>query len=71
MPRHTTVNVLLSLTVEQGGKPSNIKVARSSGFPTLDQDAVDALERYKFAPALFQGKPVDVEIRLTISVTQG
>jgi TonB family protein len=58
--------VVLSALVAENGKPQDIKVARSLN-PTLDQKAIEAVSRWRFAPATKDGKPVAV--RLQVEVT--
>ena len=49
--------VLLGGTITPEGKIINIKVLRSLDA-VIDERAVDALRRYRFSPALLNGKPV-------------
>jgi TonB family protein len=55
----------LSLTISVEGKPENIKVVKSLG-PELDQKAIAAVEKWKFEPAMQDGKPVPVEIMVDV-----
>jgi TonB family protein len=67
---------LLSLTVDAEGHPVNIHVVRSSADRvdkvhravalTLDQAAIDAVKKYRFTPATYQGKPVPVVLYVEI-----
>lgn len=41
--------VLLELIVAPDGRPSEVNILRSSGFPVLDQAAVDAVRKWRFA----------------------
>jgi Gram-negative bacterial TonB protein C-terminal len=60
----------VSLTVDAHGDPQDVYVSRSlaDSVPkkrrdeaiALDQKAVEAVKRYKFAPATFDGEPVPV-----------
>ena len=54
--------VLLGGTITPEGKIINIKVLRSLD-PVIDERAVDALRRYRFSPALLNGKPVFATFR--------
>jgi protein TonB len=58
--------VILWLIVDQGGHPQNVKVARSLGMG-LDQKAIDAVRRWKFEPAMKDGKPVAVQINVEVN----
>ena len=52
--------VLLRLRVDESGHlvPDSTKVAESSGYPALDSAALGAASRFRFAPALREGRPV-------------
>ncbi len=43
--------VVLRVFVDVEGRPEQIELKNSSGFPRLDQAAEDAVRRWKFAPA--------------------
>ncbi|HEY9191472.1 MAG TPA: energy transducer TonB [Methyloversatilis sp.] len=43
--------VLLRVMVDADGNPSALEIHTSSGFPRLDQAALDAVRRWKFVPA--------------------
>jgi protein TonB len=43
--------VLLSVLVSEAGLPKEIKLARSSGAPVLDEAALEAVKGWKFVPA--------------------
>lgn len=43
--------VLLRVRVSADGAPENVDVKHSSGFPRLDQAALDAVSRWRFVPA--------------------
>jgi periplasmic protein TonB len=58
--------VILWLIVDQGGHPQNIKVARSLGMG-LDEKAIEAVHRWKFEPAMKDGKPVAVQINVEVN----
>lgn len=44
--------VRLRVMVDERGRPQEVQVARSSGFPRLDEAAVAAVKRWVFAPAV-------------------
>ena len=58
-------NVLVSLWVTPEGHPTHVRVLRGVGMG-LDQKAVEAVEQYRFAPALENGKPVLVEVNVEV-----
>ena len=43
--------VRLRVLVDERGRPREVQVAESSGFPRLDEAAVSAVRRWHFAPA--------------------
>jgi protein TonB len=45
-------SVRLRVMVDERGRPQEVQVAQSSGFPRLDAAAVSAVERWVFAPAV-------------------
>jgi protein TonB len=49
--------VLLSVAVDAAGRPTSVSVAKSSGFPRLDRSAREAVQRWRFKPALRDGVP--------------
>lgn len=58
--------VVLWLVVDQGGRPQQVKIARSLGLG-LDQKAIEAVRQWKFEPALKDGKPVAVQINVEVN----
>ncbi len=69
--------VVVSLTVDAAGNPQEVRVSRSLAEDVskkykhialgLDENAVEAVKQYRFAPGQFQGKPVPVEIQVSVS----
>lgn len=43
--------VMLRVMVEANGMPSKVDIEKSSGFPRLDEAALDAVKKWKFVPA--------------------
>ncbi len=58
--------VVLWLIVDQGGRPRDVKIARSLGMG-LDQKAIEAVRQWKFEPALKDGRPVAVQINVEVN----
>jgi TonB family protein len=56
---------ILWLIVDSTGRPRDIKVARGLGFG-LDAKAVEAVQKWRFQPALKDGRPVDVQISVEV-----
>jgi protein TonB len=57
---------VLWLVVGPDGTPRDVKVARSLGMG-LDQKAIEAVKKWKFEPALKDGKPVAVQINVEVN----
>lgn len=56
---------ILWLIVDETGHPRNIRVVRGLGFG-LDAKAVEAVQQWRFQPAMKDGKPVDVQISVEV-----
>ena len=56
---------VLSLIVDAHGMPHDVHVVRSIE-PSLDQKAVEAVQRYRFIPAMKDGLPVPVPIAIEV-----
>ena len=59
-------NVVVSLIVDANGNPKSVHVLRGVGMG-LDEKAVQAVEQYKFKPALQNGKPVAVYLNVEVN----
>ncbi len=57
---------VLNLVVGPDGKPRDIKVTHTLGLG-LDEKAIEAVQKWKFDPALKDGKPVAVLISVEVS----
>jgi periplasmic protein TonB len=58
--------VSLALLVDTEGRVAEISVGHSSGFPRLDQAALDAVRHWRWAPLMVHGTPAMVrgEVRI-------
>lgn len=56
--KHEQGTVVLFLTLGTDGRVANISVSRSSGFARLDDAAMDAVKRWRWAPPTREGQPV-------------
>ncbi len=59
-------NVLLSLIVDATGHVREIQVARSLGMG-LDEKAIEAVKKWKFAPGMKDGHPVAVQVSVEVN----
>ena len=59
-------SVLLRVTVAADGHPSRLSIQHSSGYPVLDQAAVQAVSEWVFEPARLDAKPVQSEIEVPV-----
>jgi TonB family protein len=59
-------DALVCLHVESDGTPSHIMIERPVGLG-LDEQAVAAVARYRFAPAMRDGEPVVVEVSIDVN----
>ena len=57
--------VVLTLIVDAHGLPQDVHVTRALE-PSLDQEAVAAVTRYRFRPAMKAGRPVPVRISVEV-----
>ena len=58
--------VVLWLIVGPDGKPRDIRVSRPLGMG-LDQKAIEAVQRWRFEPAMKDGRPVAVQINVEVN----
>lgn len=56
---------VLWLIVDEKGRPRNIRVVRGLGFG-LDAKAIEAVQQWRFQPALKDGAPVNVRISVEV-----
>ena len=64
--KHVEGTVLLSLLVTTDGKPTDIKVIRPLGSG-LDEQAIEAVQKWRFHPAMKDGNPVEQTISVEVS----
>lgn len=58
--------VIVKAFVNVEGHAENAEISKSSGFPILDQTAIDAVKKWCFLPALKDGKPFSAWVLLPI-----
>lgn len=59
-------NVVLSLVVDPTGGVRQIRVARSLGMG-LDEKAMEAVQKWRFAPGMKDGRPVAVQVNVEVN----
>jgi periplasmic protein TonB len=59
-------NVMLWAVIGPDGRPRDLRIARSLGMG-LDQKAIDAVAKWRFAPAMKDGQPVAVQVNIEVS----
>lgn len=59
-------SVILWVVIDSRGIPQNIRLQRSLGMG-LDEKAIEAVSKWKFAPALKDGKPVAVQVNIEVT----
>ena len=58
---------VLRVVVGPAGRVSDTSVVTSSGFPALDQAAIDAVEGWQFRAATRAGQPVPATIQVPVT----
>ena len=64
---HVQGVVILEAVLNAQGGVDSVRVLRS--IPLLDQAAVDAVQQWRFTPALLNGQPVPVVMTVTVNFT--
>ena len=59
--------LVIGLTVDATGVPTNVHVIRGAGHGA-DEAAIDAVRKYRFKPAMRDGKAVSFEMKVEVSV---
>ena len=54
------------MIVDPNGTPQQVKVTRKLGMG-LDEKAIEAVRKWKFEPAMKDGKPVAVQISVEVN----
>lgn len=57
---------VVSVLVDTKGMPQHVHVLRPLG-DGLDEKAVEAVQQYRFKPAMYQGHPVPVEVNIEVT----
>jgi TonB family protein len=64
--KKTSGNVLVNMVVDPNGIPTSVRVLRGIGSG-LDEEAVKAVKKYRFKPAMDDVGPVPVELNMEIN----
>jgi protein TonB len=59
-------DVLIAAEVRADGRIGAVRVTRTSGYPTLDESALEAVKMWRFEPARRMGSAVDVWVEIPI-----
>jgi periplasmic protein TonB len=59
--------VLLRVWVSEAGRANQVELDTSSGFPRLDQAAIEAVRRWRFVPARQGDTPVPASVKVPIT----
>ena len=59
-------NVVLRAVIAADGRPRSLQVVRSLGMG-LDQKALDAVSKWRFSPAVKDGRPVAVQVDIEVA----
>lgn len=69
LQRGESGTVLVQARIGPDGVPTSVTVARGSGSRVLDRAAVDAVRRWRFQPALQDGRPAVGTVNVPIEFT--
>ena len=58
---------LFRVLVDEKGKPTQVEVLKSSGFPRLDEAAMNAIRKWSFKPAMQSSQPVRSWTRVQVA----
>jgi len=58
--------VLVRARIDCAGNPESVELARGSGFPLLDEAALQAVRRWRFVPAQVDGVAVVATVQVPV-----
>jgi TonB family protein len=67
LPFHTSGRVVLDVVLQEDGTPRVVRVLQTAG-PQVDEAAVAAVERWRFRPAMRDGRPVKVRMTTEMDI---
>ena len=59
----------VGLNLNTEGIPQDLRILQSAGNDKLDQSALDAVRQYRFKPAMKEGHPVMVDMKIEVHFT--
>jgi TonB family protein len=59
---------VVSMIVDETGKPENVKLLQSAGLASTDQDVLTAVSQFRFAPGKLSGQTVAVPVNLSVTI---
>jgi TonB family protein len=68
VPFPADAEVGLTLTVDENGRPENVKVVKSLS-PVWDARVLNAVSRAHFKPGSIDTQPIPVDMNLTVNIT--
>ena len=60
--------VVISMTIDATGKPTDVKLVQSAGLTLVDNRVLDAVNQFRYRPGTMDGQPVAYPIRLQYNI---
>ncbi len=67
MPHKVSPSFVISLVVDEQGKAQKVAMVRGIG-KEIDRHVIEAVQQYRFKPAMRNGKPVAVKLNIEIDI---
>ncbi len=64
---HHSGTVITKAMISKDGIPASVTIEESSGYPELDEAAIDAVKQWHFNPATKNGVPIDGFARVPVN----
>jgi TonB family protein len=61
--------VVVGMVVDKTGKPSDLKIIKSAGAPSVDASVLSAVSQYRFTPGTVSNQPVATPLNLEVVIT--
>ena len=59
--------VIVNMTIDETGKPTNLSIAKSAGL-AMDQQVLATVSQYRYQPAMLDGQPIMVPVTLEVVI---